>query len=83
VHCSLRDVVFPPFAFFEKDLISWIGLLVVVQNFVSSILNAHLFDFQEGWIYVIGVATAGGIKLPGRWLPHEGASDPRRIQSAA
>jgi O-antigen ligase len=30
-------------------LSSWIGLLVVVQNVVSSLLNSHLFDFHEGW----------------------------------
>ena len=42
---------------------SWIGLLVVLQNFVSSLLNSHLFDFHEGWMYVIGVGVAGGVML--------------------
>lgn len=42
---------------------SWIGLLVVTQNIVSSMLNSHLFDFHEGWIYVLGVGVAGGMKL--------------------
>jgi O-antigen ligase len=37
------------------SLSSWIGLLVVVQNIVSSLLNSHLFDFHEGWMYVLGV----------------------------
>jgi O-antigen ligase len=44
-----------------SDLIAWIGLIVVTQNFLSSLLNSHLFDFQEGWIYVLGVGVAGGI----------------------
>jgi O-antigen ligase len=45
------------------SLPAWIGLIVVVQNFVSSMFNSHLFDFNEGWIYVVGVGTAGGIVL--------------------
>jgi O-antigen ligase len=40
---------------------SWIGLVIVVQNFVSSLLNSHLFDFHEGWVYVLGVGVAGGM----------------------
>jgi len=43
------------------DLASWIGLLVVVQNVVSSLFNSHLFDFHEGWMYVLGVGVAGGM----------------------
>jgi hypothetical protein len=38
-------------------------LLVVVQNVVSSLLNSHLFDFHEGWMYVLGVGVAGGMML--------------------
>ena len=45
------------------SLCSWIGLLVVVQNIVSSLLNSHLFDFHEGWMYVLGVGVAGGTAL--------------------
>ena len=41
----------------------WIGLLVVVQNMLSSLLNTHLFDFTPGWIYVLGVGVAGGMTL--------------------
>ncbi|MET4519978.1 O-antigen ligase family protein [Bradyrhizobium sp. I1.7.5] len=47
---------------------SWIGMLVVIQNICSSVLNSHLFDFQEGWIYVIGVGVAAGMSL----RDHEG-----------
>jgi hypothetical protein len=33
----------------------------VVQNFATSLFNSHLFDFNEGWIYVLGVGIAGGM----------------------
>lgn len=26
-----------------------------------SLLNSHLFDFQEGWMYVLGVGLAAGV----------------------
>ena len=42
-------------------LAAWIGLTVVVQNVVTSLFNSHLFDFNEGWIYVVGVGVAGGL----------------------
>jgi hypothetical protein len=45
------------------DLANWIGLLVVVQNFLTSLFNSHLFDFHEGWMYVLGVGVAGGMTL--------------------
>ena len=48
------------------DLSSWIGLLVVVQNIFTSLFNSHLFDFHEGWMYVIGVGVAGGMVLKAR-----------------
>jgi O-antigen ligase len=52
---------------FRADgLASWIGLLVVVQNIVSSLFNSHLFDFHEGWMYVLGVGIAGGMVLQAR-----------------
>jgi O-antigen ligase len=44
-------------------LFNWIGLLVVVQNIFTSLFNSHLFDFHEGWMYVIGVGVAGGMAL--------------------
>ena len=46
-----------------SGLANWIGLLVVVQNMVSSLFNSHLFDFHEGWMYVLGVGIAGGVTL--------------------
>jgi O-antigen ligase len=44
-------------------LVTWIGLLVVAQNIFTSLFNSHLFDFHEGWIYVLGVGVAGGMVL--------------------
>lgn len=45
----------------RTGLFAWIGLAAVVQNFCSSLLNSHLFDFTEGWIYVLAVGVAGGM----------------------
>ncbi|MGY3445842.1 MULTISPECIES: O-antigen ligase family protein [unclassified Bradyrhizobium] len=52
--------------FAGRDLVSWIGLATVVQNVTSSLLNSHLADFHEGWMYVIGVGVAGGTALRAR-----------------
>ena len=49
-----------------EGLFNWIGLLVVVQNFFTSLFNSHIFDFHEGWMYVLGVGIAGGIALKAR-----------------
>jgi O-antigen ligase len=46
-----------------SGLANWIGLLVVVQNVFTSLFNSHLFDFHEGWMYVIGVGVAGGMVI--------------------
>jgi O-antigen ligase len=47
-------------------LANWIGLMVVVQNVFTSLFNSHLFDFHEGWMYVLGVGVAGGMMLRAR-----------------
>ncbi len=49
-----------------EGLAAWIGLTVVVQNILSSLFNSHIFDFHEGWMYVLGVGVAGGMVLKGR-----------------
>jgi O-antigen ligase len=46
--------------FRADDFAAWIGSIVVVQNVISSLLNSHLIDFNEGWLYVLGVGVAGG-----------------------
>jgi O-antigen ligase len=56
-------------------LANWIGLLVVVQNVFTSLFNSHLFDFHEGWMYVLGVGVAGAMTLRARRddATHQGA----------
>ena len=49
-----------------EGLVAWIGLLVVVQNIFSSLFNSHIFDFHEGWMYVLGVGVAGGMIIAAR-----------------
>jgi O-antigen ligase len=44
-------------------LLPWLGTIVVVENFASSLFNSHLFDFGQGWLYVFGVGIAGGAVL--------------------
>lgn len=51
-----------------EGLVAWIGLLVVVQNIFTSLFNSHIFDFHEGWMYVLGVGVAGGMVLKQRAL---------------
>ncbi len=49
-----------------NTLAEWVGLVVVVQNIVGSLFNSHLFDFLQGWTYVVGVGVAGGLVLQKR-----------------
>jgi O-antigen ligase len=56
---------------------AWIGLSVVVENFVGSLFNSHLFDFSQGWLYVLGVGIAGGVML------HKPARETRSQQDEA
>ena len=49
-----------------SGLVEWIGLVIVVQNIVGSMFNSHLFDFNQGWVYVLGVGVAGGMALKKR-----------------
>jgi hypothetical protein len=50
-------------------LMAWIGTIIVVQNFLSSMVNSHLFDFGQGWLYVFGVGIIGGTVLRDAQLP--------------
>jgi len=52
-----------------EGLAAWIGLMVVLQNMFTSLFNSHLFDFHEGWMYVLGVGVAGGMVLRARSGP--------------
>jgi len=58
-----------------EGMAAWIGLLVVVQNIFTSLFNSHLFDFHEGWMYVLGVGVAGGMVL--KTASREAALEPR------
>lgn len=44
-------------------MIAWIGLVIVTQNVVSSLVNSHLFDFTQAWLYMFGVGVTGGMAL--------------------
>lgn len=48
--------------FVGPGMVAWLGLVIVIQNIVGSLVNAHLFDFTEGWIYVCGVGVLGGAR---------------------
>jgi O-antigen ligase len=68
-----------------EGLFNWIGLLVVVQNIFSSLFNSHIFDFVEGWMYVLGVGVAGGMVLKSRgmldgYASCESAQEPQAAQ---
>lgn len=47
-------------------LVAWIGFMTVLQNILTSLFNSHLFDFHEGWMYVLGVGVAAGMVLRAR-----------------
>jgi O-antigen ligase len=65
-------------------LANWLGLLVVVQNIFTSLLNSHIFDFHEGWMYVLGVGVAGGMALKARRLQMAAqVDDPARPDAAS
>ena len=47
----------------RAGLTAWIGTVIVTQNAMSSLFNSHLFDFAEGWLYVVGVGVTGAAML--------------------
>ncbi len=55
-------------------LMDWIGMIVVVENVISSVVNSHLFDFSQGWLYVFGVGVAGGTVLQRRRTDRSGSA---------
>jgi len=46
-----------------EGVAAWLGMVVVVENIVSSTVHSHLFDFNNGWLYVFGVGVLGGMAL--------------------
>lgn len=49
--------------FRAQSAAAWLGTVVVVENIVSSLFHSHLFDFNNGWLYVFGVGVLGGTVL--------------------
>jgi hypothetical protein len=47
--------------FWTAGFIAWIGLVLSTQNVVGSLFNSFIFDFTEGWLYVLGVGIAAGM----------------------
>ena len=40
--------------------LAWAGLLVVGQIIAGSLFDSLLFDFTEGWLYVLAIGVIGG-----------------------
>jgi hypothetical protein len=57
-------------------LLAWLGVVMVVQNVVSSMFNSHLFDFFHGWLYVFGIGVLGGMVLRKRAPPKDAGESP-------
>ena len=68
--------------FRAEGMVAWVGLVVVTQNVVSSLFNSHLFDFTQGWGYVIGVGVAAGVVLQQSGFRHA-ALDPESFAPSA
>jgi len=49
--------------FTGRSALAWLGLVVVVENILSSTVHSHLFDFNSGWLYVFGVGVLAGTIL--------------------
>jgi len=60
-------------------IVAWIGTLVVVQNVLSSMLNSHIFDFTEGWMYVLGVGAAAGARRKSSGKSRESANPAEQV----
>jgi O-antigen ligase len=58
--------------FMRPDLLAFTGLAIVMQNIVGGLFNSHVFDFTQGWFYVLGVGVVGGA------LMHQNAVGPPR-----
>jgi len=49
--------------FTGQSTIAWFGLVAVVENILSSTVHSHLFDFNNGWLYVFATGVLGGTVL--------------------
>jgi O-antigen ligase len=46
-------------------VMAWFGLMIMVENVAGSLFNSYLFEFTQGWLYVLGVGIIGGAVLHG------------------
>jgi O-antigen ligase len=51
-----------------ESAIAWLGFVTVIENVISSVAHSHLFDFNNGWLYVFAVGVLGGMILRERVL---------------
>ena len=49
--------------FTGRNAIAWLGVVVVMEHVLSSTVHSHLFDFNNGWLYVFAVGVLGGTIL--------------------
>jgi O-antigen ligase len=63
--------------FWGNGSLAWVGLVIVTANIVGSLFNSFIFDFTEGWLYVVGVGVAAGM------LQQPLDAAPRRCDAAA
>jgi len=54
---------FNGFLFRTAGFAAWIGTVVVIENFISSLTSSHLSDFMHGGLYVFAVCVIGGMTL--------------------
>jgi O-antigen ligase len=62
--------------FCSPQPMAWAGLAIVVMHVVSCFFNSSLFDFTEGWFYVLGVGVIGGIVRRSTPQPPDMAGNP-------
>jgi hypothetical protein len=55
-------------------LLPWIGIVIVMQNIISSQFNSHLSDSFHGWLYVFGFGVVGGMMARERARAAEAAA---------
>ncbi len=63
--------------FTGQGTVAWLGLVVVVENILSSTVHSHLFDFNSGWLYVFATGVLGGTIL------NERANALKKLESAS
>jgi O-antigen ligase len=63
--------------FTGQSTVAWLGLVAVVENILSSTVHSHLFDFNNGWLYVFATGVLGGTVL------NERANALKKLESAS